>query len=46
VRSADLSGLQEVPVGVIAEVVQVSEHLIEAEGEVAADVLEDAQGGP
>ena len=40
---ADVSGAQHVPAHRVAELVQIAQHLIEPEGQVASDVLEDAQ---
>lgn len=45
VRGADVGCLEAVPVDVVAELLKVANDLIEAQGEVPADVLEHAQGG-
>ena len=43
--STHVSGAEEIPPHVVAELVQVAQHLVVAEGQVPADVLEYAQRG-
>lgn len=43
--SADVSGAEGVPTHRVVELLEVSQHAVEPEGQVPADVLEDAQTG-
>lgn len=45
VRGAYVGCLEAVPVDVVTELLKVANDLIEAQGEMPADVLEHAQGG-
>ena len=42
---ADVRCADDAPLDVIAELVEVSHHLVEAQGEVSSDVLEYGEGG-
>ena len=42
---ADVGCSDQDPLDVVAELVQVAHHLVEAEGQVAADILEQHEGG-
>lgn len=44
-RSADVRGAQQDPAGLVVEQVEVVQDAVEAEGEVPADVLEQAESG-
>ena len=43
--SADVGCFDQDPLDVVAELVEVSQHLVEAEAEVPSDVLEYDEGG-